>query len=83
MCYQLDELVKYKIATTKEEDIRNIYQGFDIDKGIKRYVYTWVLMPLTRPVDKLVITLEDPNSEIGIILHNLSKRFEYIKWNIK
>ncbi len=83
VCYQLDELFKYKMATTDENEIRNRYQGFDIEQGIKKYVYTWILMPLTRPVDKLVITLKDPQSEIGVVLKNLSERFEFIKWNIE
>ena len=83
VCYQLDELFKYKMAVTDENEIRNRYQGFDISRGIKKYVYTWILMPLTRPVDRLVITLKDPQSEIGVVLKNLSERFEFIKWNIE
>ena len=81
VCYQFDELIKYKINTINKDDIQNSYLGLDINEGIKKYVYTWALMPLTRPVDRLVITLEDPNSEIGTILYNLSKRYDFIKWN--
>ena len=80
---QFDELIKYKMNTIDEDVVRNSYQGFDINEGIKKYVYTWALMPMTRPVDRLVITLKDPKSEIGVILKNLSKSFEMIKWNIK
>ena len=83
VCYQFDELIKYKMNTIDEDVIRNSYQGFDINEGIKKYVYTWAIMPLTRPVDRLVITLKDSSSEIGVILKNLSKSFEMIKWNIK
>lgn len=81
VCYQFDELIKYKIKTINKDVIQNSYLGLDINEGIKKYVYTWALMPLTRPVDRLVITLEDPNSEIGTILYNLSKRYDFIKWN--
>ena len=82
VCYQFDELIKYKMETIDQNVVRKSYQGFDINEGIKKYVYTWALMPMTRPVDRLVITLKDPNSEIGIILKNLSKSFDFIKWNI-
>lgn len=82
VCCQFDELIKYKMETIDRKEVMKKYQGFDIDAGIKKYIYTWALMPLTRPVDRLVITLKDPNSEIGVILKNLSKRFEFIKWNI-
>ena len=68
--------------TIDKDVVRNSYQGFDINEGIKKYVYTWALMPMTRPVDRLVITLKEPNSEIGVILKNLSKSFDFIKWNI-
>lgn len=82
VCYQLDELIRYKLSTIDENEIRSRYQGFDIQEGIKKYVYTWLLMPLTRPVDRLVITLKDPQSEIGIILKNLSRRFDFLNWHI-
>lgn len=82
VCYQFDELIRYKIETIDEDVVRSSYQGFDINEGIKKYVYTWALMPMTRPVDRLVITLKDPNSEIGVILKNLSKSFDFMKWNI-
>ena len=82
VCCQLDELIKYKIDTTDRIVIKDMYQGFDVEQGVKKFVYLWALMPLTRAVDKLIITLKDPNSEIGIILKNLSKSFDFIKWNI-
>ena len=83
VCCQLDELIKYKIDTTDRNVIKDMYQGFDVEQAVKKFVYLWTLMPLTRAVDRLIITLKDPNSEIGIILKNLSKSFDYIKWNIE
>lgn len=82
VCFELDELIRCMSEDIKEEDIRVTYPGLDIEAGKMKYIYTWVLMPLTRPVDRLVITLKDPQSEIGVILKNLSKQFEFMNWNI-
>lgn len=80
VCYDFDELIAYKMKTyIGEQDIL----GFDPDLAKKKFVYTWSLMPLTRPVDTLVITLKEPNSEVGKILKELSIQFEdIIEWNI-
>lgn len=82
VCQRLDELVEHKIAHVDREEIAKHYLGLDVEEGIRKYVYTWVLMPLTRPVDRLVITLKDPNSEIGRILKSLSESFEFVEWHI-
>ena len=37
----------------------------------KRSVFLWSLMPLTRPVDTLIIILKDKNSEVGKMLKEL------------
>lgn len=84
VCYEFDELIKYKFSTIEDSVIEHSYMGLDIEKGKKRYVYTWSLMPLTRPVDRLVITLNDPKSEIGELLKNLSEEFnDFIFWHIE
>ena len=82
VCQRLDELVEHKMAHVDRDEIAKNYPGLDVEEGIRKYVYTWVLMPLTRPVDRLVITLKDPNSEIGRILKILSESFEFVEWHI-
>ena len=43
-------------------------------------------MPLTRPIDTLVITLRNPNSEVGQLLHKMhedKRHFDgIIEWRI-
>ena len=80
VCQAFDELIKYK---TESYTADPNYLGLDQDAAKKKFVYTWSLMPLTRPVDTLVITLNDANSEIGRILYGLSQKFsDIIEWNI-
>ena len=41
-------------------------------------------MPLTRPVDTLIITLKDQNSEVGLMLKQLADVYsDFIEWNIE
>ena len=78
VCTSFDELIKYKSETyIPNEDAL----GFDPEIIKKRSVYLWSLMPLTRPIDTLVITLKDPNSEVGKLLKELANTFEdFIEW---
>ena len=83
VCFEFDELIRCMLEDICVEEIRERYPGLSIEEGKKRFVYTWALMPLTRPVDSLVITLKDPNSEIGVILKNLSNQFsDFMTWHI-
>ena len=48
------------------------------------YVKLWSLIPLTRAMDTLIITLNNPDSEIGKILKKIAINFsDYVKWLIK
>lgn len=78
VCADFDELIKYKSETyTPNEDAL----GFDPEIIKKRSIYLWALMPLTRPIDTLVITLTNKDSEVGILLKQLAEVFpDFIEW---
>ena len=80
VCAEFDDLIQYKMDTyTSDEESL----GLDSDIIKRRNVLLWALMPLTRPVDTLVVTLKDPNSEIGKMLKQLSVIYkDFVEWNI-
>lgn len=81
VCADFDELIKYKFDTFKE---REDELGLDQEEAKRRHVLLWALMPLTRPIDTLVITLSDAESMIGTMLKTLADAFpDFIEWNIK
>ena len=83
VCFEFDELIRCMLEDINDEVIADKYPGLSLEEGKKRFVYTWALMALTRPVDSLVITLKDPKSEIGVILKNLSNQFgDFMTWHI-
>lgn len=78
VCADFDELVQYKINSYKENEYG---LGLDPDTNRRRYAYLWALMPLTRAVDSLVITLKDPSSETGVLLKKLHDRLpDLVEW---
>lgn len=81
VCADFDELIKYKLDTYKPTDNELC---FDPEVAKWRSVLLWALMPLTRPIDTLVITLSNTDSEIGKILKQLADTYpDFIDWNIK
>ena len=47
----------------------------------KKYLYNWAMIPLTRTIDTLVITLRDPEAKVGKILRELSNEFpDFVSW---
>lgn len=80
VCADFDDLIQYKMNTYKHNEDE---LGLDKERAMRRNVFLWSLMPLTRPIDTLVITLKDPNSEVGIILQQLADTYsDFVEWNI-
>lgn len=55
--------------------------GFDQDVIKEKFAFLWTMMPLTRPIDTLVITLTNPDSKVGKILKVLADTYkDYVEW---
>lgn len=71
VCLNFDQLFQYKLESYV--DIPNDELALETtQERANRYVTLWALMPLTRAIDTLVITLSDSNSEIGKRLKEIS-----------
>ena len=80
VCLDFDQLFKYKmdsyIDVPKDELALET-----TEERAKRYVTLWALMPLTRAIDTLVITLSDPHSEMAIRLEEVRHKMpDVIEW---
>lgn len=90
ICYDFDLLIKYKYDSFMSKLQSGEMAGFlgaSISATAKVMTYMWALMPLTRAIDTLVITLSDPESEIGKLLHKMSQNKRHyddiIEWRLK
>ena len=81
LCCALDRLVNEKMKM-KYPSLRVGETEYDRQMRIKKEVYKWVLMPLTRAIDTLVITLNNQDSEVGKILYELSQKYDFIEWHL-
>lgn len=90
ICYDFDMLIDYRFEYYKKKiqcgEIKP-FLGSSVISTAKKMTYLWALMPLTRPIDTLVITLRNPASEVGQLLHKMRKDSRHydgiIEWRIK
>jgi len=80
ICLDFDDFISYKMETFKEEDTGELaLETFEEKRN--RFVYLWALIPMTRAIDTLVITLRDKNSVIAKILKEIHQENpDYITW---
>lgn len=79
ICLNFDELIQDKMDYYVDHPDPNVLNT--LEERRHNYVYTWSLMPLTRPVAKLVLVLKDPNSEVGRMLYDIHTRYsDIVKW---
>ena len=79
ICLNFDELIQDKADYYVDQPDPNIANT--LEQRMHNYVYTWSLMPITRPVSKLVIVLKDPDSEVGRILYDIHTRYnDIVDW---
>ena len=90
ICYDFDLLIESKLRSFQAKLEKGEIQPFigsSVTKTAEKLTYLWALMPLTRPIDTLVITLQDPNSEVGRLLYNMHNDKRHydgiIEWRIK
>jgi hypothetical protein len=80
VCLQFDELINYKLNTW-EEPIEDSIALESLEDRKRRYVNLWSLMPLTRAIDTLVITIKNKESMTAKMLKELSNDYsDTIEW---
>lgn len=81
VCLELDEFIRYKTATYEDvTDESTLFQE-DVSERKHKYVHLWSLIPLTRAIDTVVITLRNGNNEYGQRLRVLAKAMpDFVEW---
>jgi hypothetical protein len=81
VCIEIDELVKYLSSKYKEETDNDELALESPEEKKNRYVYMWSLIPLTRAIDTLIITIKDKNSNIAKKLFELyEENKDFVEW---
>ena len=80
VCLELDEFVKHKMQTFQEQDLGELaLESFEEKRN--KFVYLWSLIPLTRAIDTLIITIKDKESSVCKMLESVYHRYpDFIQW---
>jgi hypothetical protein len=80
VCLDFDQFIKYKMETYEEENVNELaLESFEEKRD--RFVYLWSLIPLTRAIDTLVLTIKDKDSRIhGILREIYEENPDFIQW---
>ncbi|MBP8975546.1 MAG: AAA family ATPase [Bacteroidetes bacterium] len=80
VCLELDEFMRYKFETFEEEDTGELALETFEEKRDK-FVNLWSLIPLTRAIDTLIITIKNPESKIASVLREIyMKNPDKVEW---
>lgn len=81
VCFGLDEFFEFKRSNAEiaESARQDLY--FEENVAVLEYAKRWLMIPLTRAIDTLVIHISDPSSYLGEVLKDLQTRHpEHIEW---
>ena len=73
VCFELDTFIKNKLAQYKSLKNDSFLLESDEDQK-KKYLLNWLLLPLTRPIDNLLITFKDPNSYLAKAVYSIANK---------
>jgi hypothetical protein len=76
----LDEFIKYKMETFTEMTTEELaLESFEEKRD--KFVYLWSLIPLTRAIDTLVITIKNKDSKVGKALRKVYEQNpDFVQW---
>jgi hypothetical protein len=80
VCLELDEFIRSKFENFKEEETNELaLESFDEKR--RKFVYLWSLIPLTRAIDTLVITIKNKDTDVYKYLRKAYERYpDFIQW---
>lgn len=82
-CLQFDKLLEWKRDSFDNSNLSDSLALESKDEKLKKYLWMWTMLPFTRAIDRLVITLKDPDSEIGKLLKRVAeKNSDVVSWEI-
>lgn len=82
VCLDFDEFLTYRMETYVEEKSAEMELALEsFDEKRDRFVYLWSLIPLTRAIDTLVITLKNKDSKISRYLREVyEENPDFVQW---
>lgn len=81
VCLEFDRFISYKEQSFDPDLHADPLRLETLEVQRRRFVNSWALLPLTRAINTLIITLADPSAPVAGVLRNLHERApDYIRW---
>ena len=81
VAFGLDEFFRLKTAKAEFGDAPQTDMFFDKNAASLEYAKKWLMIPLTRAIDTLVLHISDPYSFVGCMLKDMKNRYpDEIEW---
>ena len=74
VCMGFDTFLEEKTSEFDDSDPGESLLLESMEDRLKKYLYNWAMIPLTRAIDTLIITLKNPESEVGRILKEIEEQ---------
>lgn len=82
-CVHFDVFVENKMSSFEPESQASALLLESREEQFSKYILNWILMPLTRGIDTIIISLNDIDSEVGKILKAMSEEYaDYVQWEV-
>lgn len=80
VCMNFDVFIEEKETEYIDGEVNSLLLESPEERK-KKYLYNWAMIPLTRAIDTLVITLKNPQSEMGNFLKKVADDCkDYVMW---
>lgn len=80
VCMDFDVFLGEKAAEYRDDSVDALMLESPMERK-KKYLYNWAMIPLTRAIDTIVITISDPTSETARLLKEISEDHpDFVSW---
>ena len=80
-CLDFDKFIEAKESMFDPNEESNSLILESKEERRRKYINNWMMIPLTRAIDTIVITLDDAGSDIGKLLFKISEEnSDYVSW---
>lgn len=81
VCFGLDEFYEHKKSNAEISDIEKYKLYYEEEVAIAEYAKRWLMIPVTRAIDTLVIHVSSETSYVGNVLKELHTKYpEDVHW---
>lgn len=81
VCLNIDDFFEYKCNSYIDKESQMELGSRSLNEKKKQFAFQWSLIPFTRAIDSLVITIKNPKSEFSLLLKEVATECkDFVSW---